>query len=293
MANYQTGITLPIPEQARYLTFTIQEQDMLKTCLSELAQVCDGKGIVVGLGQSVLSALELQIPGMRVFPAMANQGIEVPSTSAALWCWLRGTDRGELYYRAKELEEVLAPAFILDNIVDAFEYRDARDLSGYEDGTENPKGNAAMEAALVSGQGAGMDGSSFVAVQQWLHDLDYFRSLEEAEQDDIIGRHVADNEEFDEAPESAHVKRTAQESYEPPAFIVRRSMPWVENADAGLMFVAFGRSFNAYEAILNRMIGVEDNITDAMFSFTRPISGAYFWCPPIKSDRLDLSVLGI
>lgn len=293
MSHYQPGIMLPVPKQARYLTFSIQEQDMLRTCLAELVQLCDGKNIVVGLGQSALSALEVQIPGMRVFPAMANQGIEIPSTSAALWCWLRGNDRGELYYRTKQLEDVLAPGFYLDNIVDAFEYRDSRDLSGYEDGTENPRGDDAVAAALVSGQGAGLDGSSFVAVQQWLHDLDYFRSLAETEQDDIIGRHIADNEEFEEAPESAHVKRAAQESFEPPAFILRRSMPWVENADAGLMFVAFGKSFNAYEVILNRMVGMEDRIADAMFSFSRPVTGAYYWCPPMKTDRLDLSKLEI
>ena len=27
--------------------------------------------------------------------------------------------------------------------------------------------------------------------------------------------------------------------------------------------------------------------------FTRPITGAYFWCPPIMGDRLDLQLLGI
>jgi putative iron-dependent peroxidase len=293
MSHYQTGILSPIPKQARYLVFSIQEQSMLRTCLAELAQVCDGKSLVVGLGQSLISALANEIPGLRVFPALANLGVEVPSTPGALWCWLRGSERGELYYRTQDIEDILAPAFVLNDVVDAFEYRDSRDLSGYEDGTENPKGDDALAAAIVSGQGSGMDGSSFVAVQQWLHDLGHFRGLSEDEQDDVFGRHVADNEEFDEAPESAHVKRTAQESYEPPAFIVRRSMPWVEAADAGLMFVAFGKSFNAFEAILNRMVGMEDNITDALFSFTRPINGAYYWCPPLKAGKLDLSMLGI
>jgi len=293
MSLCQTGILLPIPKQARYLTFSIQDFEMLRTCLSELAQMCDGKTIVVGLGQSLLSALDIELHGMRVFPAMANQGLDVPSTSAALWCWLRGNDRGELYHLTKTLEEVLAPGFLLDGIVDAFEYKDARDLGGYEDGTENPKGEDAEAAALVSGQGVGMDGSSFVAVQQWLHDLEYFRSLAEEEQDDVFGRHFADNEEFDEAPESAHVKRTAQEDFEPPAFMLRRSMPWVENAEAGLVFVAFGKSFNAFEAVLKRMLGLEDKITDALFTFTRPISGAYYWCPPMKAGKLDLSRFGV
>lgn len=293
MANYQTGILAPIPKLARYLTFSIQEQAMLSRCLAELAKVCDGKHTVIGFGQALISALHTEIPGLRVFPAIAHQGLDIPSTSGALWCWLRGSDRGELYYRGKMLEEFLAPALRMEDVIDAFEYQDSRDLSGYEDGTENPKGEDATAAALVSGQGAGMDGSSFVAVQQWLHDLDYFRSLPEEQQDDTIGRHLSDNEEFDEAPESAHVKRTAQESFEPPAFIVRRSMPWVENTEAGLVFVAFGKSFNAFEAILNRMVGKKDGTTDAMFTFTRPISGAYYWCPPMKGDRLDLSKLGI
>lgn len=293
MNNYQTGILLPIPKLARYLVFSIQAHDMLRTCLSELAQLTDGKQTVVGLGQSLVTALGADIKGLRVFPAMVDHGVEVPSTPAALWCWLRGKDRGELYHRSKELEDVLSPAFRLDEVVDAFEYKDSRDLTGYEDGTENPKGEDAIAAALVTGQGAGMDGSSFVAVQQWLHDLEHFQTMSPEQQDDTIGRHVSDNEEFDEAPESAHVKRTAQESYEPAAFIVRRSMPWVEAVDAGLVFVAFGKSFNAFEAILTRMVGKEDNITDALFTFTRPISGAYYWCPPLKNGKLDLSRLDI
>lgn len=67
----------------------------------------------------------------------------------------------------------------------------------------------------------------------------------------------------------------------------------MESTDAGLVFVAFAKSFNPFEAILHRMIGMEDNITDALFTFTRPITGAYYWCPPVKSGRLDLSKLGL
>lgn len=293
MTHYQPGILLPIPKQARYLTYSIQDTDMIKTCLTELTQLYDGKQMVVGFGMALVSALQVEIPGLRTFPAMANQGIEIPSTPAALWCWLRGSDRGELYYLSKQLEDVLSPGFRLDDVMDAFEYKNSRDLSGYEDGTENPKGEEAVAAAMVNGEGPGLDGSSFVAVQQWLHDLEYFQSMSQQQQDDTFGRHFSDNEEFDEAPESAHVKRTAQESYDPPAFILRRSMPWVDTTEAGLMFVAFGKSFNAYESILKRMLGIEDRVTDALFNFTRPVSGAYYWCPPMKHDRLDLSRLDI
>ena len=112
------------------------------------------------------------------------------------------------------------------------------------------------------------------------------------EQDATIGRRRSDNEEIDDAPPSAHVKRTAQESFDPEAFVVRRSMPWADGSRVGLVFVAFGRSFDAFEVQLNRMIGAEDGIVDALFAFTRPRTGAYFWCPPVTRGRLDLRALG-
>ncbi|MCE2998702.1 MAG: Dyp-type peroxidase, partial [Betaproteobacteria bacterium] len=68
-------------------------------------------------------------------------------------------------------------------------------------------------------------------------------------------------------------------------------MPWTEGQRCGLVFTAFGRSLDAFEAQLRRMLGVEDGTSDALFQFTRPLSGAYFWCPPVKGGRLDLSAI--
>ena len=112
-------------------------------------------------------------------------------------------------------------------------------------------------------------------------------------QDHMVGRRRSDNEELEDAPESAHVKRTAQESFEPEAFVLRRSMPWAAGTDCGLMFVAFGKSFDAFEAQLRRMVGLEDGVVDALFGMSKPMSSAYFWCPPIHAGRLDLRQLGL
>jgi putative iron-dependent peroxidase len=70
-------------------------------------------------------------------------------------------------------------------------------------------------------------------------------------------------------------------------------MPWSDGSRAGLVFVAFGKSFDAFEAQLRRMVGLEDGVADALFRFTRPVSGGYFWCPPMKDGRLDLRALGL
>ena len=293
MSNYQTGIVAGVTGHARYLNFSLMPDCDPREALKNLAHLADGESCVVGLGESLLHYLGVTIPGMRSFPASSASAIDVPSTPAALWCWLRGEDRGDLLHRSRAIEKAVSSSMLLVKMVDAYQHLDSRDLTGYEDGTENPEGDEALAAAFCSGKGAGMDGSSFVAVQQWLHDLDYVESLERDEMDNIIGRRLSDNEELDDAPRSAHVKRTAQEDFEPEAFVLRRSMPWSDEGGEGLVFVAFGHSLDAFEAQLKRMMGMDDGITDAIFRISQPVSGSYFWCPPVSGSTLDLSQLGI
>ena len=291
--NAQSGILAGVPRLARYLTFRREPGTNLRDSLTALAEAVDGDAIVAGLGASVLAELNVEIAGLRTAPALTGSGASVPSTPAALWCWLRGEDRGELVHASRKLRAAVEPAFVLERTIDAFQYGPSLDLTGYEDGTENPSGERADEVAIVSGAGAGVDGSSFVAVQQWVHDLSAFAAKTQEQRDFTIGRRLSDNEEIDDAPESAHVKRTEQEGFEPPAFVLRRSMPWANECAEGLVFVAFGSSLDPFETQLRRMVGLDDGITDALFTFTRPVSGAYFWCPPVADGRLDLRALGL
>jgi putative iron-dependent peroxidase len=289
----QPGILAPVPRHARYLTFGLKQGVRPQAALRALAATADGESCVVGLGAVLLFALQRKIEGLRPFPHHKGEGVDVPSTPAALWCWLRGEDRGEIVLRARAIEKILAPAFETTGVVDAFKHGSGRDLTGYEDGTENPKGKRAVEAAIVQDKRAGLGGASFVAVQQWVHDLDKFAAMPSKKQDDAIGRRKRDNKELAGAPPSAHVKRTTQESFSPEAFVLRRSMPWADATRAGLVFVAFGKSLDAFEAQLKRMVGTEDRTVDALFAFTKPVTGAYFWCPPVKKARLDLRAIGL
>ncbi len=293
LKNAQPGILAPIPRHARHLTFGLKQGVRPEAALRALAATADGESCVIGLGAVLLFALQKRIEGLRPFPHHKGQGVDVPSTPAALWCWLRGEDRGEIVLRAREVEKILAPAFETTGVIDAFKHGSGRDLTGYEDGTENPKGKKAVEAAIVNDKRAGFGGASFVAVQQWVHDLDKFAAMQRKDQDNSIGRRRSDNKEIGNAPPSAHVKRSEQESFSPEAFVLRRSMPWADATRAGLVFVAFGKSLDAFEAQLKRMVGAEDGTVDALFTFTRPVTGVYFWCPPVKNGRLDFRAIGL
>ncbi|MCW5652242.1 Dyp-type peroxidase [Hydrogenophaga sp.] len=289
----QSGILQPVPVQARYLTCQLRMGADPRAVLRQLAGMADGEATVLGLGASLVRELGAQVPGLKSFRGVEGARTKLPATPADLWLWLRGTDRGELLIRSRHLQALLAPAFDVQIITDAFAHRSNRDLTGYEDGTENPQGDEALTAALLPASAGLLAGSSFVAVQRWRHHLGRFEAMSREQQDRTIGRERDSNEELEDAPPSAHVKRTAQEDFEPAAFVLRRSMPWAEGNEGGLVFTAFGHSFQAFEALLRRMSGAEDGIVDALYSFTEPDTGAYFWCPPMHHGRVDLRAVGL
>jgi putative iron-dependent peroxidase len=249
--------------------------------LLRLRQVADDTRLVLGLGQSLVLALGHAIDGLHDFPSYALTGCAIPATPSALCCWLREDARGKLIHLNRTIEQKLVGAFVLKHQVEAFKYKTGLDLTGYEDGTENPVGMAALTAAIAKDQRDGLDCGSFVALQQWRHDTPAFGAMSGQAQNHAIGRRKSDNEELDDAPESAHVKPTTQESFEPQAFMLRRSMPWASGSQAGFMFSAFGCSVDAFEAQLKRMLGTEDGIVDSLFQFARPLTGSYFWRPPL------------
>ncbi|WP_210397091.1 Dyp-type peroxidase [Motiliproteus sediminis] len=286
MQHAQPGILAEVPLQARYLTFQLKPGCNINGLRDELEALAVSERLVVGLGASLLARLELCVPPLHAFPQYDAASIQLPSTPAALWCWLRGNDRGELLLQSSGLQQQLAPWLELSEAVDAFRFLEGRDLTGYVDGTENPQGEEARQAAFT--QEGTLQGSSFVAVQRWRHRMESFDAMSQTEKDHSVGRRLSDNEELDDAPESAHVKRTAQESFAPEAFLLRRSMPWNRGQEQGLMFVAFGHDLQAFEQQLRRMYGLEDGIVDALFRFTLPETGAYFWCPPTDSGQLQL-----
>jgi len=290
----QPAILSPVPLVARYLSFNLVPAADPRRALAQLAQLADGQNVVVGIGLPTLARLGKHIEGLHEVPSFSGAREALPVTPRALWLWLRGVDRGELLHRGFALTAALEEAYHLDDVTDAFRHKTGHDLTGYEDGTENPKDEEAEATALIANAtGPGIVGGSYVAVQHWQHDLSRFGTFSQSQRDATIGRRLSDNEELEDAPASAHVKRTAQESFEPEAFVVRRSMPWVHGTASGLEFVAFGNSLYAFEAQLQRMLGIEDGVVDALFSFSRPLTTSYYFCPPLHDGRLDLRALEI
>lgn len=318
-SSHQSGIFAAVPKHARYLRYARCAHASLadlRIILQALAALVDGEQVVLGLGPVLLKDLShratSKIPGLHDFAAPAGSKVAWPHSPADLWLWLRaapGQDVGHLLTLSQQLHSLLHPAFELLDAVDAFRHMEkgdeqagiSRDLTGFEDGTENPKGRKALAAAFAA------DGSSFVVVQHWQHRWAHIHGMSKHEQDHAMGRDRTSNEEIEDAPESAHTKRTTQEDFTlsdgSQGFSWRRSMPWVAGDASGLHFVTFGKSFEAFELQLARMSGADkvskDGITDAVLHMSQPLRTSYFWCPPMqvskpgegRQKQLDLSLL--
>ncbi len=290
----QRAIFQPPPNVGTVLVFDLDPGCDPRAGLAAIRDETATGDLLVGLGEPLVLALGGHVEGLRGFPALSGVGVAFPSTQGALWLLLGGDERGVVLDRAMDLHGKLGPGWRLLEEVDTFRYRGGRDLTGYEDGTENPKDEAAVEAAVIAHGAPGLRGGSFVAVQRYVHDLVRFHSFDDAARDAIIGRSSATNEELAEAAATAHVKRSAQESFEPPAFMLRRSMPWGGVAEHGLYFVAFVEALDRFERVLRRMAGLDDGQLDALLGITRALTGGYYFCPPLAADgKLDLRAVGL
>ena len=120
--HIQSGILDDVPAHSRYLSFSIDADENLASALKKLALFADGEKIVVGIGKPIADALKKSIPGLIDFPHFPDTQIEIPTTQKALWCWLRGSDRGDLLHTSRAVIELLDDALVCDSIIDGFRY---------------------------------------------------------------------------------------------------------------------------------------------------------------------------
>lgn len=267
----QRAILLPPPPAGHFLSFRALA-GAGAPLRDRLATIEIDESVAIGVADG---------GGWRPFPHLASPAGAIPSTQADAWAYCRAADAGQALDRARAIVATLAGVAELVEDQPTFTYKEGRDLTGYIDGTENPSGEDAVAAAF-------RDGTSYVAVQRWVHDLGAFGRMSQRQRDETVGRELEGNEELDDAPASAHVKRAAQEDYDPPAFMLRRSMPFGNAREHGLYFVAFGADLDRFERVLRRMAGLDDGVVDALFRFSRPVTGAYYRCPPVERGRLVL-----
>lgn len=243
---------------------------------------------VVGFGPNLARAVDaLPVPSefAGFEPIVGSGGFRAPGTQGDLWLWLQGSARDRIHDRARDLAGWLEPVARLVHDVSAFQRQGNRDLTGFVDGTANPKAELRFEAALIPG-GRNGAGGSIALTQRWRHDLKRFHALDLREQEAVIGRTKADDIELegDDMLPDSHVSRTDLKVDGVAQKIYRRSAPYGDAADHGLMFVAFACEQSRIQIQLEHMFGLAaDGLHDRVVEFSTARTGS-FWFVPSAGD---------
>jgi putative iron-dependent peroxidase len=168
--------------------------------------------------------------------------------------------------------------------VQGFRYFDDRDLMGFVDGTENPRGAAAADAVVIGDEDADFAGGSYVIVQKYLHDLGAWNALSTEAQERIIGRTKLSDIELDDSvkPTSAHNALTTIVEDGKEIKILRDNMPFGRpgHGEFGTYFIGYSRSPRTIEQMLENMfIGRPLGNYDRLLDFSRAVTGNLFFVP--------------
>jgi putative iron-dependent peroxidase len=178
------------------------------------------------------------------------------------------------------LEDAVSPA----DEVHGFRYFDSRDLLGFVDGTENPTGQAAIDATVIGEEDPPFVGGSYVIVQKYLHDLAGWNALPTEAQEHIIGRTKLSDIEIDPAvrPTSAHNSLNTIIEGGKEIKIVRDNMPFgqVGQGEFGTYFIGYSRSPRTLEQMLTNMfVGRPPGNYDRILDFSRAVTSNLFFVP--------------
>jgi putative iron-dependent peroxidase len=261
----------------------------------DFRRVEGGLSCVVAFGSDAWDKLfgkprPIELHPFREIRSMGRQAI---STPADVLFHLRAKRMDLCFELVIQIIERIGAAVSQVDETHGFRYFDDRDLLGFVDGTENPRGEAALNAALVAGEDPEFAGGSYVIIQKYLHDMSRWNALSTEEQERIIGRKKLSDIELSDAvkPSSAHNSLTTIEEDGKEVKILRDNMPFGKpgHGEFGTYFIGYSRSPRVTEQMLENMfIGRPPGNYDRLLDFSRAVTGSLFFAPSATFlDNLD------
>jgi putative iron-dependent peroxidase len=228
---------------------------------------------------------------LHPFRELAGQRNTAPATPGDLLFHIRSQRMDLCFELAQRLTDRLAGHAQVVDEVHGFRSFDERDLLGFVDGTENPEGPAAADAALIGDEDSEFAGGSYVIVQKYLHDLGLWDALPVEQQEQAVGRTKLSDIEFpdEEKPANSHLTlNTIVDEHGEQQQIMRFNMPFgsLGAREFGTYFIGYCRTPGVTEQMLQNMfIGKPPGTYDRLLDFSTAVTGNLFFVPTV--DFLD------
>ncbi len=299
MTTAQSAI-LPEPKSfALYVVLNVKQQaDKVLSKLKELPQLiheinnCQPNSDIngsVAFGAQFWQRFNIEKPADLVdFSELGKGDFIAPATNGDVLIHLHSSRLDLNFYLFNQLMNAISDDVDVLDEVNGFRYLDSRDMTGFVDGTENPKDEQRAEVALIpEGEYAG---GSYVMLQRFVHSLPSWNRLSVEKQEKIIGRTKPDSIELDDVPANSHVGRIDIKEEGKGLKIVRHSLPFgTVSGEHGLLFIAYCNEMHNFQAMLNSMYGEADGEYDQLLNFTTAKTGAYFFAPSLDMlNKLEI-----
>jgi porphyrinogen peroxidase len=245
-----------------------------------------GLSIVMGFGSEAWDELfgEPRPAELHPFREIRAGARHAVSTPGDLFFHIRAKYMDLCFELATQIMARIGGAVSTVDEVHGFRYFDDRDLLGFVDGTENPRGEAAVNAVLIGEEDAVFAGGSYVITQKYVHKLEAWNQLSTEAQERIIGRKKLSDVEMDDAvkPTSAHSALTTIVEHGEEKKILRDNMPFgrAGQAEFGTYFIGYSRSPRTIEQMLENMfVGRPPGNYDRLLDFSTALTGSLFFVP--------------
>lgn len=293
------AVVAPLTRAAIFLVVTINPEPgnraAIRTFCADLAALVRavefrdieaGLTCVMGFGSDAWDMLfgEPRPANLHAFREIRAGERHAVSTPGDLFFHIRARRMDLCFELATQIMARIGDAVSPADEVHGFRYFDDRDLLGFVDGTENPRGDEVAEAALIGDEDRAFTGGSYVIVQKYLHDLDGWNRLPTEAQERIIGRTKLADIELDDAtkPTSAHNALTTITEDGKEVKILRDNMPFgrAGSGEFGTYFIGYSRLPGRTEQMLENMfIGRPPGNYDRLLDFSRAVTGSLFFVP--------------
>jgi len=252
----------------------------------EFRDIEAGLTCVVGFGADAWDKLfgSSRPADLHPFREIRSGGRHAVSTPGDILFHIRAKRMDLCFELATQIMDSIGDAVSIADEVHGFRYFDDRDVIGFVDGTENPRGEAAREAVIIGGEDPVFAGGSYVIVQKYLHNMKAWNALPIEAQERIIGRRKLSDIELSDAekPASAHNALTIVEEDGKELKILRDNMPFGRpgHGEFGTYFIGYSRTPRITETMLQNMfVGRPPGNYDRLLDFSRAVTGNLFFVP--------------
>jgi putative iron-dependent peroxidase len=252
----------------------------------EFRDIEAGLSCVMGFGSEAWDRLfgSPRPAELHPFTEIRSGGRNAVATPGDLLFHIRAKRMDLCFELATQIMTRLGDAVQPVDEVHGFRYFDDRDLIGFVDGTENPRGQEAIDAVTIGAEDAGFEGGTYVIVQKYLHDMAGWDALSTEQQERIIGRKKLSDIELDAAvkPTCSHSSLTTIEQNGVEVKILRDNMPFGRptQGEFGTYFIGYSKSPSTIELMLQNMfVGRPPGNYDRLLDFSRAVTGNLFFVP--------------